>query len=309
MTMPHLDDESLSAAFDGEATPAERAHLASCPHCQAALGSLAAVARAVGAPVTPLPSEAIDAAIARALSDPPLTRAAGPVAADGAAGAAAAAGVVAAAGAAASAYSSLSPTPGPRRATEPPRSGPIPRLRRGKRQPPAWILGVAGVAAAAALVAVVAIAGRSRPTTTATSPALSAGGAGASTNAPAGRTPGLAADLGDQSDPGVVARLVLAAPRSLGDAARNAAPVTSAGSSTAPAASGAAPQLALAATPCASEARVAVGVAVDSPVQYAASLRWRGQEAVVVVFPMPSGLVGVIMKASGCSELVVLPTP
>jgi hypothetical protein len=292
MTMPHLDDESLSAVYDGEATPAEQAHLTSCPHCQAALGSLAAVARAVGAPVTPRPPEAIGAAIARALSDSPV---------------AGTAGVAGVAGVAGAASSSLTPTPAPRRATDPPRSDPIPRHRGPNRQPPAWILGVAGIAAAVALVAVVAIVGRSHSTTTATSPALSAGAAGASTTAPSRRTSTLAVDLGDQSDPGVVARLVLAAPRSLGSTTSNAAPGTIAAS---PAASGAlAPELALAATPCAAEARVAVDVPPDRPVQYAASLRWRGQEAIVVVFSAPSGLVGVIMKAAGCSELVVLPTP
>jgi hypothetical protein len=65
----------------------------------------------------------------------------------------------------------------------------------------------------------------------------------------------------------------------------------------------------LASTPCAAEARVAVAVAPERPVQYAASLRWRGQAAIVEVFASPNGLVGVIMKAAGCSALVVLPTP
>ena len=67
MTTPHLDDEALSAAFDGEATAAERAHLSTCPACRARLESLAPVARAVGQPVPPPPPEDIDRAVARAV--------------------------------------------------------------------------------------------------------------------------------------------------------------------------------------------------------------------------------------------------
>jgi hypothetical protein len=280
MTMPHLDDESLSAAFDGEATPAEQAHLASCAECQAALGSLAEVAQAVGAAIAPRHAEAIEAAIAQALRDSPVAAAAPRTAIPVAA----------------------SPTAAPR-------PGPIPLPAHRHRQPPSWILGVAGIAAAVALIAVVGLLGRSHSGTTTTSPALSAGAAGASTTAPSTRSSGLVTDLGDQSDPGVVARLVLAAPRSLGAVAGRTTPGTTGTSSAAPSVNGLAPDSSLADMPCATEARVAVAVAPDRSVQYAASLRWRGQAAIVEVFAAPNGLVGVIMKTAGCSVLVVLPTP
>jgi hypothetical protein len=289
MTMPHLDEESLSAAFDGEATPAERAHLASCADCQAALGSLAEVARAVGAAITPRPAEAIAAAIAQALRDSPLTAATAP-------------------------RTPISITASPtvaasQRGTPAPRFDAIAPPGQHHRQPSGWILGVAGIAAAVALVAVLGLLGRSRSATTTTSPALSAGAAGASTTAPSTRSSGLVTDLGDQSDPGVVARLVLAAPRSLGAVAGSTAPGTTGATLAAPSANGLVPDSSLASTPCAAEARVAVAVAPERPVQYAASLRWRGQAAIVEVFASPNGLVGVIMKAAGCSALVVLPTP
>ncbi len=322
MTTHHLDDESLSAAYDGEATPADQAHLTTCPHCQAALGLLDAVAREIGAPVAPRSPEAINAAIARAVRDSPLPgtpAVAGTAEAAWAAGAATATGTTGTTGTAEAARAAgitgttgaagvarAAGTTGTTGAAPSSLAG-NPRRRRGNRQPPAWILGAAGIAAAVALVAVVAIVGRSHSRTTATSPALSSGAAAASTTAPSSRTSGLASDLGDQSDPGVVARLALAASRPLGAATGNAAPVPTAAS---PAASHTlAPELALAATPCAAEARFAVDVPPDRPVQYAASLRWRGQEAVVVVFSAPKGLAGVIMKVAGCSELVVLPTP
>ena len=63
MTAAHLDQEALSAALDGEATAAERGHLATCEDCRRGLDSVRAVARAVAAPVTPRGRLATDAAI------------------------------------------------------------------------------------------------------------------------------------------------------------------------------------------------------------------------------------------------------
>ncbi|HWG74286.1 MAG TPA: hypothetical protein VG184_09555 [Acidimicrobiales bacterium] len=65
----HLDDEALSAALDGEATPGEIAHLAACEECGRRRDELGAVSRAVaGATVAARPVDAVDAAVAAALA-------------------------------------------------------------------------------------------------------------------------------------------------------------------------------------------------------------------------------------------------
>jgi hypothetical protein len=63
----HLDDEQVSAALDGEATPGEAAHLETCEACRARLDAFRDVSREVG---TPVPSDLIarETAIAAALT-------------------------------------------------------------------------------------------------------------------------------------------------------------------------------------------------------------------------------------------------
>jgi predicted anti-sigma-YlaC factor YlaD len=60
MTMPHIDDETLSALLDGEGEAADAAHLESCPTCRGRRDQLAAAAAAVaeGVPSDPEVREA-----------------------------------------------------------------------------------------------------------------------------------------------------------------------------------------------------------------------------------------------------------
>ena len=64
----HLDDETLNAVLDGEATDGQRADAARCPECAARLARLGRVATALGAPVSPSDAHrrraALDAALA-----------------------------------------------------------------------------------------------------------------------------------------------------------------------------------------------------------------------------------------------------
>jgi hypothetical protein len=69
----HLDDEQVSAALDGEATPGEAAHLETCEACRARLDAFRDVSREVG---TPVPSDLIarETAIAAAMAPAPARR-------------------------------------------------------------------------------------------------------------------------------------------------------------------------------------------------------------------------------------------
>lgn len=64
----HLDDETLNAVLDGEATSDQRADAARCPECAARLARLGQVATELGAPVSPSDPDrrraALDAALA-----------------------------------------------------------------------------------------------------------------------------------------------------------------------------------------------------------------------------------------------------
>jgi hypothetical protein len=65
----HLDDETISAALDGEPIDGDaRAHLDGCASCRARLDAFGRVAAAVGAPVTAPSASARDDAIAAALA-------------------------------------------------------------------------------------------------------------------------------------------------------------------------------------------------------------------------------------------------
>src|SRR5207245_8669969 len=63
----HPDLETLSAALDGEATAAVRAHVDDCPTCREELATLAGVQAAVGAAPPPAPPGAEDRAVAAAV--------------------------------------------------------------------------------------------------------------------------------------------------------------------------------------------------------------------------------------------------
>jgi len=67
MTVPHPDDESLSAALDGDDAAAAD-HVSACPTCRARTDALRAAAEAVGAgPVVAVPYAGADRAVAAAL--------------------------------------------------------------------------------------------------------------------------------------------------------------------------------------------------------------------------------------------------
>jgi anti-sigma factor RsiW len=67
MTGDHLYDDALSASLDGEAAPAESAHVESCAECRARADELRAAANAIGAPLPAVDGAARDEAIRVAL--------------------------------------------------------------------------------------------------------------------------------------------------------------------------------------------------------------------------------------------------
>jgi hypothetical protein len=296
MTTPHLDDEALSAALDDEATADEQAHLPTCSICRAKLASLSAVAQAVGAPVTPPPAAAVDDAIARAL----VSLVAPEVGAGGRVGAGRRGG-----------------TGG--RVVSGGRSAPWEpaALHRGRPKPPKWLAPVAGIAAAFVIFGG-AVALLDRPTHTSSTATLApaqtnTGRATAGLSSPSIPTVTLSGDLGNQSDPAVVAQRLAAAlqvPAQIAGSPADSARGTGSGTAPGTTNSFAAPVAPkLAATPCVAEGRAAVGLAGDESgvVSYSATLRWRGEAAVTVAFSRIGRLSGVIMRTADCSVLVVLP--
>ncbi|MDQ6616185.1 MAG: zf-HC2 domain-containing protein [Actinomycetota bacterium] len=290
MTIPHLDQEALSAALDGQATAADRAHLDTCPQCREDMAALATVARAVAGPVPPRPQREVDAAIERAVASwSPVAPVESLASDDGGA----------------------EPVNWGRPTPSRPAGAPPHRPARQGRGSHRWLETAAGLAAAVIVVGgVVALSRRTsnHPSSTTSSPAL---GAGPSRSSPRFGT-SYGTDLGDQSDPGTVARLVVGAlPAGSAGAARVPGPEDT---STVPARSATTPadQLPtdqLPAATCEAEARAAVGLTAggSAVVRYFAMLRWRGQPSVVVVLAKPGGLAGVIMRTADCSVLAVLP--
>jgi hypothetical protein len=129
----------------------------------------------------------------------------------------------------------------------------------------------------------------------ASSPAPESGAATA--QAPPSALRGIEADLGPQADPVALAGLVNGQIRA-GPASQFAAG----------AGSGATPE-APTQPPCLDQGRAASGLAgQQAPLRYAASLRWRGQDAVVLVYDRPAGgRAGVVMAKSNCVLLASLP--
>ncbi|HSS11698.1 MAG TPA: hypothetical protein VLL25_17560 [Acidimicrobiales bacterium] len=263
MNAPHLDDDALSAALDAApSSQSEQAHLNSCPTCQARREQFAAVAGAVGAPVPRRPADEVDAAVQQALG-PSGSRAPVPLVAV--------------------------PT------------RPRPTSRRSRR----WVEAAAGIAAAALLVGGVAalVRGGSSSRKSATSSAgpasvpASTVAPGPTSTAASGPTAAEAGDLGEQSDPSQLARLITG---------RFAAQPPS--SSTA----GPAQPSPGAETSCIGRALVAAGLPgnQEGELRFVAPLHWRGQPAVVFVFDRsapPGGRAGVVMRTTDCAFLTALP--
>lgn len=303
MTIPHLDDEALSAALDGESTVDQEAHLSTCGHCREELQSLAVVVRAVATPVAPYETAAVDAAIANALGalapgvEPTTVR---------------------------SGDGQLAPGLDARRVGARSGAEPVgdPVATPVRRRPARWVLAAMGAAATVVLVGgLVAVVGRSGSTSS-NGPSTAApekATVSPSTSVPKTEFAGGAAtpgDLGVQSDTAMVARLVTEAiGASSGDLAGGATPAAAAPSNTATSntATSNTAALALPKAPCVAEAGAVLGIvgggapAGGEGLRYVATLSWRGQAAIVVVFSAAGRLSGAIMKTVDCSLLAVLP--
>lgn len=182
MTESHLDDETLSAAIDGQDAPAT-AHLAGCAACRSRSAALDAVRRAVGTPPAAAPATLADRAVAAAMAAYAEERA-DPRASDARAG---------------------DPGAGPRIAVVVPLRRPLegppdsftsagPAGRRRQRLP-AWALGVA--AALAAVLVAVPLLNRAPDDDAAT---VATGTAADRTTEGAGGVVVDGGDLGNQSD-------------------------------------------------------------------------------------------------------------
>lgn len=289
----HPDDETLSAALDGEDDEVVALHLAGCGSCGTRLADLRAVAVAVASPVAgPAGGAPLDDAIraarrawAAALADPVIAE---PV------------------------------TTAPRMtALAPPGTIPLDRARR--HRPRGWVLGAAAAAVGVLGVASLAVSlgGGSGPGNdggfaagpppgdrdsaieglmTEAAPAITDQESGAGDTAlGSGTTVG---DLGDFTDADAVADGIRP---SLGSQRAMAAPATPAPGATT--ATDAVP------SPCAVEAATAAG-SISDQADSVASLRYRGEPAVVYAFvrstPAPDGSVAgrvVVMAAAGCRLL------
>ncbi|MDQ1393557.1 MAG: hypothetical protein QOF30_2534 [Acidimicrobiaceae bacterium] len=286
MTTSHLDDEALSAALDGVATEAEHAHLSSCSICQAQMASLAFVARAVATPVGDRPRSEVDAAVEGALRA--WSGSDDAVASD----------------------SVLEPEPSRRETLTLAAPTPIgvgsgrAAARRASRSP-RWLGAAAGIAAAVIVVGGAVALSRGRTTSRASTTAGLAPQSSSSTRpTPDAAASGSSADLGDQSDPSVLAHRVSAAVGQRVSGSAAAEPgfgATTIAGPTAPSGDQ------RAAPTCVAQAATATGAADNPAPDLVATLRWRGEPAVVVVFSRPGGLAGAVMRQADCSLLVVLP--
>lgn len=285
MTAPHKDDEALSAVLDGEDSEdaaATVAHLAVCPTCQARLAALESVARKVAAPVTGRPQPAVDASIAAAMAAWPPTASSEPGA------------------------GSEPPEPWP------PTEGTEPATVAGRRVPrAAWArraaLAIGGVAAALVAVGLIVVVFRSKggpaAKTTASAPVLRSPSP-SSTALPVSPS----VDLGSQSDPGTVARLLAPslAPQPAAKASSPGPPPILAGPTVPGAASATQPHQVVAGS-CIEQLRGRLGVPPDGIVALVASLEWRGAPAAAVIFASPGGRAGAVVSLPGCAVLAILP--
>jgi hypothetical protein len=304
MTLSHLDDDALSAALDGEATAEEQSHLTGCAACQARLATFRAVAQAVGAPVPPRPAAAVNSAIQLAVDDAWTAES---VTGDEVVT------VVATANAA-------QVGAGPSGSRRPGRD----RLRFGGRPQRVVAMAAAIVVVLGTVGGLLGLLGRGSGKSASTSlgvsrpqsaqPAAPTSSFSQSRDQVKGVNPGAAPsgaagpapvsgfsvrqgpDLGAQSDPAVVARLVDGQLNAGGEAVPAAG--SSANSRTAPAT-----------LPCVEQGATAAALpGQQADLVYAATVRWRGDDSVVLVYLRPGGRrAGVVMRLSDCSRLAVLP--
>jgi hypothetical protein len=314
MSQAHPDDEALSALLDGVGPVAAGAHVEACDPCRQRLAELGAVARAVSEQITPDPPEVVDAAIRAAID---ASRSVGYL--DGP-----------------DASSSSPPRgagDGARQARE---FTPRPARARARVLAVAAAVIVAGATVGVVLSRWSAPAGRS---TAASSPVPSpATGAGPSSTLAQGAerpataaapsaaigTPGGSAtsggavggeepDLGEQSDPTTLARLLSAAatgqgsPTSPGASAAGAGPAADAGG---PALSPATSAVvgrggAICAAQAVAYARLG---GVQAELRYAATLRYRSQDAVALVYSRVGGRTAVVLRRRDCAGLLLLPS-
>jgi hypothetical protein len=321
MTLSHLDDDALSAALDREATPEEQSHLATCVACQERIEALVAVARVLGVPVPPRSPAAVNSAIQEALDGAwaigagaspaePVASTAEPAVGTGE--------VVGGSAAAIAAQASGGRSGGRRPGAGRSRSGRTDsRPSRPSRAVVVAAVVVVTLGAVGGLLGVLAGgSGRTASTTLgarrsqAGQPAapkansdqvkgLNPGGAPSPAAAAPSRPGGPVEhrpDLGAQGDPAAVARLVDGQLNVGGEVGQPAA--HSANGLSEPAAS-----------PCVEQGAKAAGLpGQQAALVYVATVRWQGDDGVVLVYLRPAGgRVGVVMRLADCSRLADLP--
>lgn len=304
MTGSHLDDESLSADLDAP-DAGIAGHLAGCATCRARRDRLDAARRAVAAgPVPSVPPGLADRAVAAALAAYDDERARTGTSPE-----------TAAPPALAEDEAVVVPLHRPGRSP-----GRAPAHSR-RRRPPAWALGAA--AALAAVLVAVPLLDRDRDDpgqSVASAPSDTADRSAAAEAGP-DRSVGVldGGDLGDQSDPAALGR-VLAEAVSGEKAAALASPAPDASGAGAPAGSAVSPPLdarapaadeaSAAAAPCEPAVQAEYGAGLGT-LRYRATLRWNGTPAVVLAYgladPGGSGPTrrAFVMSLDGCRLLVV----
>ena len=279
MTMDHLSNDELSALIDGEGDAGAGAHLDACRACTARRDDLARAAAAVATSWAPPPA-LVDRWVERALAG----------------------------------------------GSRPPVRGADP-LPRGSRRRWSLLTRAAWIGAAASLLVLVGVAVLVRDTGSdrsrnAAAPLAGTAGAARDSTSDAGALLPISADLGDQSDASALRALLSSTTPSASSpdgteraASSTAVPGTPAGapttgptdkgfSVTAPA-GGATPSMAR----CVDAAAQAGAADVAEPV-FAGVLRWRGDDAEVIVFRLarPAGSEtreAIVMTRSGCEVLSV----
>ena len=345
MTDPHPDDESLSAALDGEdATTAS--HVASCVTCLARSDTLRAAGRAIGATDTARASATLtDRAVAAALAAFAAERGAGAggVTIDGAGDGTTAGRTIGTIGTAGGGGGKVAPLrPAPTGESDSFTSHGRVAGDSRRRVPPGWLVGVAAALVALAVAVPVLTGGGTKTDTVATA----ANDDSAKMSALAGAPAIDGGDIGEQSDQAALGGIVTGALRgaSVGAAAADQAsppsvPASGVGEVAGPSRSATAPDDPLAADrdplaapapesaappAAAAGASDAAGATCEATVAkdyakalnlgalvYRATLRWKGTPAVLLTYRLAetSGPGAdhqtFVMATDGCRLLVV----
>ena len=288
---PHLDDDRLSALIDGDATPDDLAHAATCSECNRLVAAWREASQLVSIPSDPPPAAQRQAAVEAALKD----GAAQPPAPD-----------------------------------DDPHAGPVSLAARRDRVRPRAPRALIGPRIAAAAAAVIVIAGvavavshsgggstKSSTASRSTASASTASGSIAGRSTAGGQfaapvsattlalpsTTSSAASQGSATAAGPLARFEVLAgnqsPASL--VASLQAAMTPTPSTTKSAAQPSPSQVALA--PCLNRAAADVGVKADSVPALAASLTYQGAAAQVFVFAVGAGHVAAVVAGPACALL------